>query len=104
MLAQVSNWQQWFRLLGRQEPTDAQMTDLLRWCWKDGAAKGYHKAGMDYSRIQAGGVSRILLKGQSYGLPPAAKQGKTARSAQYLRVVAPWAGALGHAAVPQVLC
>jgi hypothetical protein len=35
--------------------------------------QGYHKKDMDFSSVQASGVSRILLKGQSYSTPPGTK-------------------------------
>jgi len=73
---QVSNWRQWFVLLGRVAPSDQDMSDLLRCAWRHGAAQGYHRSDMDFSRVQRSGVSKILLKGQSYGMPPATKSGE----------------------------
>lgn len=52
------------------------MSDLLRWAWSSGVAKGYHSVNTDFTRIQKSGVSTILLKGQSYAMPPAAKSGE----------------------------
>lgn len=75
-LSQMSNWRQWFVLLGRVAPSDQAMSDLLRCAWRHGAAQGYHRADMDFSRVQRSGVSKILLKGQSYGMPPATKSGE----------------------------
>lgn len=62
-------------LLDRQAPSDEALSDLLRWAWAAGAAKGYHSATTDFSRVHASGVSTILLKGQSYSMPPSAKSG-----------------------------
>jgi hypothetical protein len=72
---QLSSWREYYVLLGRQAPSDAALSDLLRWAWAAGAAKGYHSADTDFSRVQASGVSTILLKGQSYSMPPSAKSG-----------------------------
>lgn len=52
------------------------MSDLLRWAWAAGVSKGYFSAATDFARIQASGVSTILLKGQTYAMPPAATAGE----------------------------
>jgi hypothetical protein len=62
-------------LLGRERPSDQALTDLLRWSWSSGEAKGYHSVNTDFSKIHRSGVSKILLKGQTYAMPPAAKSG-----------------------------
>lgn len=49
------------------------MSDLLRSAWRRGEKKGYHSANTDFNKIHASGVSRILLKGQSYSTPPGTK-------------------------------
>jgi hypothetical protein len=72
-IQRCDGWQDWFGLLGRPAPTAAAMSDLLRAAWQRSLAKGYHKKGMDFSKVQASGVSRILLKGQSYSTPPGTK-------------------------------
>jgi hypothetical protein len=74
-----NGWQDWFGLLGRPAPTAAAMSDVLRGAWQRSLAKGYHKKGMDFSKVQASGVSRILLKGQSYSTPPGTKTSECAR-------------------------
>lgn len=87
MSLQLTNWCEWFTLLGRAGPTDQAMSDLLRWAWSSGVAKGYHSVNTDFTRIQKSGVSTILLKGQSYAMPPAAKSGEQGVSADW---VADW--------------
>jgi len=72
-IQELSDWQAWFTMLGREAPSEQQMSDLLRCAWRQGEARGYHRADMDFSRVQRSGVSKILLKGQSYGMPPATK-------------------------------
>jgi hypothetical protein len=52
------------------------MSDLLRWAWASGVSKGYFSAATDFSRIQASGVSNILLKGQTYAMPPDTNSGE----------------------------
>ena len=73
---QLSSWQEWFVLLGRECPSPQVMSDLLRWAWCSGVAKGYHSKTTNWAAIQKSGVSRILLKGQSYAMPPTAKKGE----------------------------
>lgn len=72
-------WQEWFRLLGRAPPRAAAMSDVLRLAWQRSLAKGYHKKDMDFSKVQASGISRILLKGQSYSTPPGTKTSELLR-------------------------
>lgn len=66
----VNNWTQFWRLAGMVEPAPAKLTAMLRQAWKNSLAKGYHRKDMDFMRVHASGVSRILLKGQSYSAPP----------------------------------
>jgi stress response protein SCP2 len=42
------------------------MAKLLEAAIKNSRRKKYHKAGMDFSRVQRGGASRLLAKGQQY--------------------------------------
>jgi stress response protein SCP2 len=59
-------WPSFFSLIGRTCPSKAQLTGILRGAVRNSMKKGYHSATMDFSRIQSSGVSKILLKGQSY--------------------------------------
>ncbi|KAJ3347370.1 hypothetical protein HDU83_002129 [Entophlyctis luteolus] len=48
----------------------AKLTICLRECVQRSAQKKYHSPNMDFSRIHASGVSKILRKGQSYRCAP----------------------------------
>ncbi len=51
-------------------PSDGMLTAMLRSSWKASLVKKYHTLDMDFSRVQRSGVSKILLKGESYTAPP----------------------------------
>jgi hypothetical protein len=52
-------------------PSKAQLTTMLRESVQNSVKKGYHKTGMDFSKVHSSGVSKILLKGESYSASPA---------------------------------
>lgn len=57
-------WRDYFKFLGLQCPrTKAMMADLLQLHVDSSLRRGYHKAGMDFSRVHANGTSRIISKG-----------------------------------------
>ncbi|KAK9802996.1 hypothetical protein WJX73_007334 [Symbiochloris irregularis] len=68
----MDSWQDFLRMVGLKLPGDVSvaMTQQLRYSWHRSIAKRYHREGMDFSRIQASGVSTILLKGERYSAPP----------------------------------
>ncbi|KAK9867221.1 hypothetical protein WJX84_008701, partial [Apatococcus fuscideae] len=73
----ISDWAAFFRMIGFPMPpqeTSQRMTGLLRRAWKRSLQKGYHKKGMDFSKIQARGVSRLLLRGEKFSAPPNMKR------------------------------
>lgn len=57
-------------LMGVVPLSDEAWTRRLRQAWLNSLAKGYHTRRTNWDRIQAGGVSRLLLKGQQYSTPP----------------------------------
>lgn len=60
-------WHRFFSFVGLQCPqSKADMACRLRQHVTNSWKKGYHKKGMDFSRIQASGTSTILAKGQQY--------------------------------------
>jgi len=67
------NWDQFFRLLGLRPLGDVKLTAQLRDAVRASVRKGYTKKGMDFSRIHASGVSKILLAGESYSVSPTIK-------------------------------
>lgn len=62
----VEGWPAFFQYIGLQVPTRAHLTGWLVQSLQNSRRKGYHKHGMDFSRIHRSGVSKILLKGESY--------------------------------------
>mmetsp|Transcript_18638 Transcript_18638/g.53751 ORF Transcript_18638/g.53751 Transcript_18638/m.53751 type:complete len:792 (-) Transcript_18638:61-2436(-) len=71
----VNTWQQFFNLSSARCPkTKAMMAQLLRQSVKNSRRKGYHKVGMDFSRIQASGTSKLLTKGQTYSASTALRR------------------------------
>ncbi|KAF3914380.1 hypothetical protein ABW21_db0200723 [Orbilia brochopaga] len=66
----LETWPQFFGAVFVPPPPMANLTALLQQSVRNSLRKRYHRAGMDFSRIQASGVSRLLLRGQSYSIPP----------------------------------
>ena len=66
----VGNHAASFAALGLVYPGDAWQTAELRKAWLASLRKGYHKKGMDFTKVQRSGVSKILLKGAQYSAPP----------------------------------
>mmetsp|Transcript_31352 Transcript_31352/g.47617 ORF Transcript_31352/g.47617 Transcript_31352/m.47617 type:complete len:794 (-) Transcript_31352:112-2493(-) len=63
----VNTWQRFFKFIGVRCPsTKGDLARILRNAVKNSRCKGYHKAGMDFSRVHANGTSKILAKGQQY--------------------------------------
>jgi len=62
----VDSWPSFFTAVGLQVPSKAHLTGWLLQSIKNSAQKRYHTPGMDFSRIHQSGVSKLLLKGQSY--------------------------------------
>ena len=63
----VQTWQKFYRFVGLKcPPTKADMARRLRNHVLNSRRKQYHQAGMDFSKVQASGTSKILAKGQEY--------------------------------------
>lgn len=65
-ILQVDSWPGFFGAVSLQVPTKSHLTSWLVQSVKNSAKKRYHTEGMDFSRIHQSGVSRLLLKGESY--------------------------------------
>ncbi|KAK9828625.1 hypothetical protein WJX72_001162 [[Myrmecia] bisecta] len=68
-ILEMPNWGAFFATCGLPVVNKAEMTAWLRTSWANSLRKGYHKKDTDFSRVQARGVSKILLKGQQYSAP-----------------------------------
>ncbi len=55
-------------------PAKADFAASLRQAVMNSLGKGYHKKDMDFSRVQASGVSRILMRGESFTAPVTLKR------------------------------
>lgn len=62
----VSGWCSFYKVCELKHPSAADMTKLLINAVKNSRKKNYHNDRTDFSRIHASGVSKILLKGESY--------------------------------------
>ncbi|KAK6504829.1 hypothetical protein TWF481_006766 [Arthrobotrys musiformis] len=70
----LESWPDFFDGMFVKRPSRAELTAVLQQSVRNSLRKRYHRAGMDFSKIHASGVSRILLKGQSYSVPPNLKK------------------------------
>jgi len=55
-------------------PAKRDLLALLEDAVTNSLRKGYHREGQDFSRLHASGVSKLLLKGESYAVPPNLKR------------------------------
>ncbi|KAL3904266.1 MAG: hypothetical protein SGILL_010135, partial [Bacillariaceae sp.] len=63
----IDSYQTFFKFVGAKGPGSKQeMAKLLEAAVKNSRRKKYHRAGMDFTRVQRGGTSRLLAKGQQY--------------------------------------
>ena len=65
-ILEANSWPQYFQCCWLTVPSKQYVLSLLRQALKNSARKKYHKPGMDFSRVQKSGVSKILLKGETY--------------------------------------
>jgi stress response protein SCP2 len=65
-----------FKVLGVPCPSKDVLLKKLEQAVLNSETKGYHTRGMDFSKLQKSGVSKILLKGESYSAPPNMKKVK----------------------------
>lgn len=65
-ILKVSNWSTFYALCEMKAPTPAELTKTLVSAVRNSRKKKYHNDRTDFSRIHASGVSKILLKGESY--------------------------------------
>ena len=68
------SWTDYCRIAGLSCPSPNQLANILTDAISKSITKGYHKAGMDFSQVHKSGVSKILLKGDSYSVQPNVKQ------------------------------
>ena len=68
------NWPQFFQLAGIPLPSKPQLLSVLEKAVGNSRRKGYHSDNTDFSRLMSSGVSKILLKGESYTAAPNLKR------------------------------
>ncbi|KAJ3046112.1 Ubiquitin-conjugating enzyme E2 2 [Rhizophlyctis rosea] len=66
----VDKWPDFYRACYVTPPSPQLLTAKLEQAVRNSLRKGYHKKGMDFSRVQSRGVSKILLRGESFSAPP----------------------------------
>eukprot|EP01127_Copromyxa_protea_P009055 TRINITY_DN2105_c0_g1_i3.p1 TRINITY_DN2105_c0_g1~~TRINITY_DN2105_c0_g1_i3.p1 ORF type:complete len:1094 (+),score=237.25 TRINITY_DN2105_c0_g1_i3:915-4196(+) len=65
-IMKVSNWPGFYRLCELKMPSPLELTKILVEAMRNSLKKKYHTNKTDFSRIHSSGVSKILLKGESY--------------------------------------
>lgn len=63
---QVTGWNNFYNVCDLKTPSPLEMTKILLGALKNSRKKKYHTDKTDFSKIHASGVSKILLKGDSY--------------------------------------
>lgn len=69
----ADSWPDFFKLVNAPLPSKRHMHEWLSRAVANSERKGYHKRGMDFSRVQRSGVSAILRKGESVSASPTMK-------------------------------
>jgi len=69
----VDSWPEFFAALNVPLPTKGYVQSWLARSVANSLRKGYHRKGMDFSRVQRSGVSAILRKGESCACQPTMK-------------------------------
>jgi len=62
----VEAWPAFYKQCGLKVPTPVEMSNRLKLAVKNSLKKKYHNRNTDFTRIQGSGVSKILLKGESF--------------------------------------
>jgi len=83
-ILRVQDWPSFFQAVSLKTPSKSYLTGWLVQSVKASARKGYHTKGMDFNRIHQSGVSKILLKGESY---------KAGRNLRHIRLEQAWGNA-----------
>jgi len=65
-ILKTTQWLDFFKHIDIKPPNPTEMTNRLKQAVKNSLRKKYHTKTTDFSRIHASGVSKILLKGESY--------------------------------------
>ena len=74
-ILQFSSWPEFFSIGGFPKiPSPQQLVETLESSIKNSLKKGYHSANTKFENVMKSGVSRILLKGNSYTVDPGIKQ------------------------------
>ena len=68
-ILEVPAWPEWFNLVGLKQMAPHALTAVLRKSWSNSLKLGYHKKGMDFEAVHRSGISRLLMKGESYSAP-----------------------------------
>jgi len=65
-ILEVDSWPKFYKMCALSVPSPVALTNLLKQAVKNSLNRGYHNPKTNFAGIQASGVSRILLKGQTY--------------------------------------
>lgn len=72
-ILETKAWYEFFRYVCYPCPNPTDLTNWLRQAVRNSKKKGYHSDNTNFSAIQRSGVSKILLKGESYTASPTLK-------------------------------
>lgn len=73
-ILECSSWPQFFQMIGLKPPSPVYLTDWLKDSFRNSRRKGYHSDTTNFSAVHRSGVSKILLKGESYTASPTLKK------------------------------
>ncbi|GAB5366291.1 hypothetical protein AAMO2058_001131400 [Amorphochlora amoebiformis] len=63
---EIKSWDQIFASIGAAFPGERKVLDILTASIKNSYRRGYTRKGMDFTRVQKSGVSKIIQRGESY--------------------------------------
>jgi|TARA_B110000208_G_C11716239_1_gene411182 stress response protein SCP2 len=70
----ASTWPAKFAAMRIKCPSPEELTDKLVRAVKRSREKGYHRHGMNFTKVHSSGVSRILMRGETYTAAPNLKR------------------------------
>eukprot|EP00479_Gromia_sphaerica_P000647 TRINITY_DN107_c0_g2_i1.p1 TRINITY_DN107_c0_g2~~TRINITY_DN107_c0_g2_i1.p1 ORF type:complete len:300 (-),score=57.68 TRINITY_DN107_c0_g2_i1:185-1084(-) len=72
-ILKMKTWREFFKFVHLKVPNKNGLYKMLCDALGNSAQKRYHRPGMNFSRVQSSGVSKILLKGEQYSASPTLK-------------------------------
>jgi len=73
-ILEVTTWPQFYKMCDLPVPSPLALTNKLKQAVKNSLNRGYHNTKTNFAGILASGVSKILLKGQTYTVTPISRE------------------------------